>query len=186
MAWYIPLLICAARIFDVSIGTVRMILIIGGHRWVAAGLGFVEVMVWALAVGGVVKYLSNPFAIVAYGGGFALGTLLGMSIEDRIAIGYRTIRVINSDRELDLTSNLRSHGMRATRVEGSGRDGPVEISFVTVKRRHMRSALQRVQQIAPKAFFTVERADRAEGPDFHATESHWSHRLWMRFNMLRK
>jgi len=186
MAWYIPLLICGARIFDVSIGTVRMILIIAGYRWTAAGLGFIEVIVWVLAVGGVVKYLSNPWAIIAYGGGFALGTLLGMSIEDRMAIGYRTIRVINSERELDLSTALRSNGMRATRVEGSGRDGPVEIAFITVRRRHLRESLRRIQEVAPHAFFTVERADRAEGPEFHTVEAHWSQRLWMRFAMLRK
>jgi len=186
MDWYIPLLICSARIIDVSIGTVRMILIIAGHRWIAAGLGFIEVIIWALAVGGVVKYLSHPSAIIAYGGGFALGTLLGMWIEDRIAIGYRTVRVINSNRELDLTALLRVTGVRATRVEGTGRDGPVEIVFITVRRRHLRETLRKVQESAPQAFFTVERADRAQGPDFSVTDVPWSQRLWMRGTALRK
>ncbi|MBX3373046.1 MAG: hypothetical protein KF817_04370 [Phycisphaeraceae bacterium] len=178
MDWYIPILIALARVCDVSIGTVRMILIISGKRWIAAVLGFFEVIIWALAVGGVVRYLSHPLALVAYGAGFAMGTLLGMAIEDRLALGYRTVRVINADRDHRVTEAFHAAGMRATRVDGVGRSGPVEVAFLTVRRRDLKSTLAGVQRLAPNAFVTVERADRASGVDFPPRDPSFIRRIW--------
>ncbi len=165
--WYIPVLIFCARICDVSMGTTRMLFVMSGMRWQAALIGFFEVMIWALAVGGVIKYLDNPIALVAYGGGFATGTLVGMWVENRIGVGYRTVRVINADRTHSVSSTLREHGYRVTEVPGHGRNGPVELAFLVIRRRHLRNTLDLVQQIAPDAFVSVERADRASGGAFH-------------------
>lgn len=167
MAPYIPVLIFCARICDVSLGTMRMILVISGSRWLAAVLGFFEVIIWALAVGGMIRFLTEPFALMAYAAGFACGTLVGIRIEERIAMGFRLVRVINSDMSLHVSEALREQGgFRVTRIEGSGRGGPVEIAFLVVKRRDLRRSLEMVQEIAPDAFITVERADRATGAAF--------------------
>lgn len=168
MEWYLPILIFFARICDVSIGTIRMIFMIQGHKWIAAGLGFIEVIIWALAVGGVVSQLDQPVALIAYGGGFATGTLVGMKIEEWLAVGYRIVRVINGNIEVNLSGELRERGYRVTRLEGTGRDGPVEIAFLVMKRRKLREVLALVEQLAPKAFLSVERVDRAHGEMFAA------------------
>jgi uncharacterized protein YebE (UPF0316 family) len=162
MAWWLPILIFLARIVDVSIGTMRMILVINGHRFIAAGLGFVEVVVWVLAVGGVIAFLTNPLALLAYGLGFAVGTLVGMVLEEKIALGYRMIRVVNRDPTKQLASGLRERGYMVTQVPGEGRDGAVEIAFLGVKRRCLRRALADIEEIAPRSFVTIERSDRAE------------------------
>lgn len=161
MAWYIPVLIFCARILDVSIGTVRTIFVIGGRRYVSAALGFVEVIVWALAVGGVIKFLNNPVALLAYGGGYATGTLVGMTVEQRLAIGHRVVQIINRDISICVSTALRQAGFRVTRLEGSGRDGPVEMVFCVVKRRRLGGVLKIIRDIAPQAFVSIERADHA-------------------------
>lgn len=163
MAWYIPLLIFVARIADVSIGTVRMILVVSGARYLSAALGAIEVIIWILAVGGAIKFLHNPYALAAYATGFATGVLVGMEIESRIALGFRVVRVINSNLAVSVTQHLRAQDFRVTRVEGSGRDGPVEIAFTVVRRRRLKAALAAVNQVAPNAFVTIERADRPVG-----------------------
>lgn len=163
IAWYIPLLIFAARIVDVSIGTVRTIMVIGGMRAIASALGFIEVCIWALAVGGMVRYLPNPFAILAFAGGFATGSYVGMMIESKMALGYRLVRVINSKPELDVSGSLRQHGYKVTRLDGSGMHGPVEVAFCAIKRRRLDDTLKLVREIAPEAFVSVERAERASG-----------------------
>lgn len=163
MAWFIPILIFLARICDVSMGTVRMLFVIGGARKLAALLGFFEVMIWVLAVGGVIKYLTNPFALLAYAAGFATGTLVGMAIEDRLALGYRVVRVISSDKNVDVCTVLRDHDFRVTRIDGQGRSGPVEIAFAVIRRRSLPQLLSVLEQYAPEAFVSVERADRASG-----------------------
>ncbi|MCB9846608.1 MAG: hypothetical protein H6811_11570 [Phycisphaeraceae bacterium] len=168
MEWYVPILIFFARICDVPIGTVRMILVISGHRWLAAFLGFFEVIIWSLAVAGVMHFLTTAdgmgervIALVSYGLGFSCGTLLGMTVEERIALGHRMIRVINPDQTIDVSSVMREHGYRVTRVEGRGQRGPVEVDFLAVKRRAMPEVMALIEKTAPQAFVTIERCDRA-------------------------
>jgi len=163
MPWYLPLLIMLARCCDVPLGTIRMIFVISGQKWTAVILGFFEVIIWALAVGGMITNLDEPVAVVAYGLGFAGGTWIGMTIEQRIAVGLRIIEVINPDPAVDVTARLRDLGHRVTRVEGSGMRGPVEIAKLVLKRRELPAVLDRVREIAPEAFVSVERADRAQG-----------------------
>jgi uncharacterized protein YebE (UPF0316 family) len=161
MAWFIPILIFFARILDVSIGTVRMILVINGHRLAAAGLGFVEVIIWALAIGGVIKFLDNPVALVAYGAGFAAGTLVGMILEEQLALGYRMVHVFNRDPSYSVSWKLRERGYRVTTIPGEGLAGPVELATVAVKRKSLKKLLDELAEQSPRAFVTVERADRA-------------------------
>ena len=70
-----------------------------GHRALAALLGVVEVTVWIFAVGWAVKYLDQPWAVVGYASGFGLGIVLGMMLEERLALGHRLVRVIANSAE---------------------------------------------------------------------------------------
>lgn len=185
MPWFIPLLIFLARICDVSIGTMRMILVISGHKYISALLGFVEVIIWVLAVGGAIKYLHQPLALLAYAGGFASGTLVGMWLDGRIALGYRVIRVINANIEQCVSTALRQAGFRVTRIEGSGMRGPVEIAFLVIRRRALHPCLQAIRTVAPDAFVSVERADHASGTAFNGGASPFKRRI-PGFNTVRK
>ncbi|TVQ59888.1 MAG: DUF2179 domain-containing protein [Phycisphaerales bacterium] len=163
MAWYIPVLIFVARICDVSIGTVRLIMMMSGKRVTSAILGFFEVVIWVLAVGGVLQFLTHPLALIAYGLGFSAGVYVGMMIEHKLALGYRMVRVINPGAEADLATLLRERGYRVTRVDGRGRSGPVEVAFMVVRRRAVESLRKLIEEIAPQAFITIERVERAGG-----------------------
>lgn len=187
--WYIIVLIFAARLLDVPIGTVRMMMVMAGHKYVSALLGFFEVMIWVIAVGKAIAYLDSIVALMAYGAGFAVGTLVGMSIEQRLAIGWRVIRVINPRPELLLADRLRTSGMNPTRVDGrggtnSGSDGPVEMVFLAVRRKVVPDVMEKVAKIAPDAFVSVERAEKVSG--FSGISSvRGADKPW-RFGMLRK
>lgn len=163
MAWYIPLLIFGARICDVSLGTMRMMLVVSGHRYISAALGFFEVIIWVFAVGNAIKYLSYPLAVLGYAGGFATGVIVGMFIENRLAFGLRMVRVISTEKDSDVAAHLREAGYRVTRLDGSGKTGPVEISFMVVRRRKLDEVRRLIEEAAPNAFVTVERVDRASG-----------------------
>lgn len=169
MDWYIPLLIFAARVGDVSIGTVRTMLVIGGHRYLSALLGFAEVSIWVLAVGGTLAYLDSPIAVCSYAGGFAAGIIIGMWIEERIALGYRLVRIIATDPHVDLCGALRDSGFRVTRVDGRGKSGPVEIAFLVVRRRSLNQLRRVTHDIVPEAFIAVERVETPTGGEFTNT-----------------
>jgi uncharacterized protein YebE (UPF0316 family) len=158
VAWYIPLAIFAARVCDVSIGTVRTILVVSGHRWIPAMLGAVEVCIWVLAVAGVMRHLSDPRAMLGYAAGFATGVIVGSFIEDRLAIGYRLVRVVTTRANEAVSSRLREHGYAVTQVDGFGRDGPVEIAFLLIRRRELRGVRELIDRLSPHCFVTVDRA----------------------------
>lgn len=162
MPWFIPILIFLARISDVSLGTLRTILMITGHRTLAVVLGVAEVTIWILALGGVMNYLSHPLAIVAYAAGFGAGVLVGMLLEEKLALGYRIVRVISNLADVDVSSLLRAEGYRVTRVDGSGMSGPVEIVFAVIRRKQLTHIRNLIKVHAPEAFLSVERVDAAQ------------------------
>lgn len=188
--WYVVVLIFCARLLDVPIGTVRMMMVMAGHRYVSAILGFFEVIIWVIAVGKAIAYLDSVVALIAYGAGFAAGTLLGMHIEQRLAIGWRVIRIINPRPELTLADRLRRQGLHATKIDGHGggggftREGPVEMVFLAVKRKIVPDVMEKIAKIAPDAFVSVERAEKVSGftalPSVRAADKPW------RFGQLRK
>ncbi|MDD1699528.1 MAG: DUF5698 domain-containing protein, partial [Methanoregula sp.] len=90
----IPLLIFCARICDVSLGTIRVIFISKGIKYLAPIIGFFEVIIWLLAIGQVMNNLTNFVAYGAYGAGFASGTYIGMLIEEKISLGLTSVRII--------------------------------------------------------------------------------------------
>jgi len=189
MLWYIPLLIFFARIFDVSINTVRTMLVIGGHRWIATFLGFFEVVIWVVAAGFAFKYLDNVWAVISYAGGFAAGVAVGMWLEERIALGYRMVQVIapaNGDETHKAISNaLREHGFRVTRVEGTGRDGPVEVAYTIVRRRNLNTVRNVLKDIAPRAFIAIKRVEVVSNGPF-SESPRFSIRQWERMGLVRK
>jgi len=165
MPVYLPLLIFVARICDVSVGTLRLVFVIDGRKFASSLLGFVEVVIWVLAAGGAIRYLDHPSAVIGYAGGFAAGVYVGMSIEQRIKMGSRLVRMINPDTTTRLAQELREKNWRATRVTGEGRDGPVEIVFSAVRRKRLPELLADARALAPRAVITVERVETLSGGD---------------------
>lgn len=150
------LLIFCLRICDVSLGTIRVIVSIQGRRYLAAGIGFVEVSIFIFAIGKAMSGIDNLINVFAYSGGFAAGTMLGILLEGKIALGHRVVRIIVHKREAELTQMLRDHGFAVTRLMGEGKKGPVAVLFSVIRRRDINSYMKIVNEIAPNAFVTLE------------------------------
>ena len=108
-AWN-ALLIFALRLTDVSMGTVRTTMIMRGQRRWAALIGFVEVTIWVLAISRVISNLDTIWNVIGYSGGFATGTLLGMLIEDKLALGYADLLIISITKGPEITAKVHSAG----------------------------------------------------------------------------
>lgn len=158
--WYnwvlLPLLVFLARLIDVSLGTLRIIFISRGKKYLAPLLGFVEVLIWITVVSQIVGSARSIIAYLAYAAGFAVGSYVGMLIEERLAIGTLVIRVILPNEGKDLVNRLRETGYGATYVNGHGASGPVVLIFTVVMRKELERVIAIIQEIHPKAFFTVE------------------------------
>jgi uncharacterized protein YebE (UPF0316 family) len=149
------LFIFFARIIDVSLGTIRMILVIRGDKIPAAIIGFFEILVYTVALGMVVGALNDPIKLMVFCFGFALGILVGTWIEEKLALGYRGIQVtINHDEE-KLVQELRNEGIPVTCWEASGKAGPKLVMNIFVKRSLAGSIADEIAEKAPDAFIVL-------------------------------
>ena len=144
------------RIADVSIGTIRIVMLVRGKRLLAGVLSFAESFVWLLAAAQVLSDLDDPVKMVAYAGGYAAGTMLGATVERWIAMGKSLMRIVVRNDSPDLVGMLREQGYYATVVNAEGRDGEVRVIFSVIKRRYVNEMLTLVHEINPKAFVTFE------------------------------
>jgi uncharacterized protein YebE (UPF0316 family) len=156
-SWVVlPLLVFLARLVDVSLGTVRIILISRGRKYLAPTLGFLEVLIWITVVSQVVSGAQNIVAYLAYAAGFAVGNYVGMLIEEKLAIGTLVVRVILPQEGSLLVERLHAEGYGATYVDGHGASGPVMLIYTIVMRKELSRVVGLIQEVHPKAFFTVE------------------------------
>ncbi len=146
------LFIFFARIIDVSLGTVRMILTVRGERYLAAGIGFFEIMVYIVALGKVINSLHDPPRLLAYCLGFASGVVVGIVIEEKLALGYRGLQVITDCANNDLVEYLREQGFGVTTWEGSGREGQKLVVNIFLKRNLAEKTAEKIQELDPNAF----------------------------------
>jgi uncharacterized protein YebE (UPF0316 family) len=161
---YGPFVIFALRIVDVSLGTVRLIVMVRGHRGAAVAVGFVEVLVWIVAVGHALQHLHSPYHILGYAGGFAAGTYVGIGAERMLALGTVVVRAIIPDEHDGRTARaLREEGYAVTEIDGRGREGPVDVLNAVVDRKEAPRVIEAIEARAARSFITVEELRTTRG-----------------------
>jgi len=153
---FLLVMIFFARILDVSVGTLRIIFVSKGLKYLAAALGFVESLIWILAITKVMQNLGDWQTYVAFALGFSAGNFIGVAIEERIAIGNLLIRIITKKEANDLVRALWSAGYGITSVDAQGETGPVKLIFTVAKRKNLDAIIQMIKSYNPQAFYTIE------------------------------
>lgn len=149
------LAIFVARILDVSLGTVRTILVFRGRKYTAAVIGFVEILIWLVAAREVIHNLDTWYLAVAYAAGFAAGNVVGVHLESKLAIGEELVRAVSRDRSVDLAGELRRRGHAVVELEGRSDETPVEVLLVVEKRRKIPALLRSIDATDPSAIYTI-------------------------------
>lgn len=152
----IPLLICIARICDVTLGTIRIMYVARGIKVLASVLGFFEVIIWLFAIGQIVSNLTNVVNYFAYAFGYALGNYIGITIEERLSVGVLMLRIITKDKAGTLVKALRSAGFGITTVDGKGIYGPVEVIFTVINRKDFDGVVEVIKEHTPQAVYSVQ------------------------------
>lgn len=152
----LPALIFLARVADVTVGTVRILSLSRGLKSLTALLGFVELMIWLMAIGQLFQNLNNFVCYIAYAGGFAMGNFIGMTIEEKLAMGSVVVRVITQKPAGAFQQYLKDEQLGFTSVTAEGSTGPVQILFMVVKRKAVEELVRTLDLYHPKAFYTIE------------------------------
>ncbi len=152
----IPLLIFVARIMDVSIGTIRIVMVSKGQKLWAPMLGFFEVLIWLIAISRIFQNLDNWVNYIAYAGGFATGNYIGLILEEKLAMGIVKIQIITRKSAADLIVNLKRAGYGITYHEAKGSNEGVSIIYSVIKRNEIQTVENIVKATNPKAFYSIE------------------------------
>ena len=157
------LLIFFLRLCDVSLGTLRSLYVVRGDRRVAVPLAFGESLIWIIAISRIMKEVTdgNYYNMLAYAGGFACGTLMGMTLERWIASGWILVRIITKRDEL--TAAIRARDFGVTEVQGEGRQGEQSLLFIVAPRRRGNELLQIAREQDENAFVTIDAVNTPMG-----------------------
>lgn len=165
------LLIFLARVADVSLGTLRMLMLVKGRRLPSAVVGFFEVVIYVQALGRVVNQLDRWEYLLVYALGFACGNILGITLEERMALGYVGAEVVVGPQSESLITTLRDNGFGVTVTEGWGKDGPKDILTIITKRRLMPQLMDLVNSYDSSSFTIVMDARKTLGGYYQRDKS---------------
>jgi uncharacterized protein YebE (UPF0316 family) len=155
--WLLAGIIFFLRIIDVSLGTVRTIMVVNGRLRLSVFFGFFEVLVWLTSVSQVILRLrEHPVLVLAYASGFAAGNAVGIVLERKLAVGQCVIRMISRKGHAIgkiLASMGRVLGDFQSEVNGS----PSRLVFAILARRDLRETVRRAIEADPEVFYVVDR-----------------------------
>jgi uncharacterized protein YebE (UPF0316 family) len=155
MPW-LPWFIFVAEMCVVTLCTLRTIFIGRGMKVLAPMLGFFEVLTWLFAVGQVMKNVSDFRCSLAFACGFAVGTFLGILIEEKLALGSVVVQAITHKDVSRLAQNLRAAHYGVTCLPGQGATGPVQVLLTVVPRRELPALTAILKAFDSEVFYSVD------------------------------
>ncbi|MDY0234968.1 MAG: DUF5698 domain-containing protein [Gudongella sp.] len=160
-----------ARVLDMSLSTVRTLMVVQSRKLPAALIGFFEVGIYITVLGKVVTGLDNPMNLLAYCAGFATGNYVGITLENKIALGNLSAQIILRTANNDiLVDTLRKEKFGVTIIEGQGIEGPREILNVALHRKDLQKLKKVVDSVDPNAYVTVNSISPIRGGYFGSTK----------------
>ena len=150
-------LICAAKILEITIQSLKTCMMVKGQRLKAAGLGFVECIIWGLVVSGVIGTLGdNPLRLLFYCAGYATGLFLGSTIESKIALGTSNLELIASDESTEkITAYLKENNLGYTVLPGHGANEKMNMIFIVLPRKRTKRVLADIRKCCDNKVFVV-------------------------------
>jgi uncharacterized protein YebE (UPF0316 family) len=149
-------LIFLLRVGDMSLDTLRVLVVMRGKKSIAWILGFMQSAIFVIAITSVLQNLKNPLNIIGYAAGFATGNVVGMLIEERLAIGHTHLSIISSRRGSAIAERLRSEGYGVTEIPARGKDGMVTLLNLSVLRKNVEQVRHTANEVDGEAFITAE------------------------------
>lgn len=155
-SWLSALLIFGLRVSDMTLDTLRVLFVMRGRKLIAWLLGFFQSAIFVTAIGFVLSNLANPLNVLGYAAGFATGNVVGMVIEERLAIGHILLSIFSSRRGTAIAERLRGEGYGVTEIAARGKDGMVTLLNVNVLRKKVDDVRKMVNAVDEEAFITAD------------------------------
>lgn len=176
VTWWELLLIFSARVIEVSIGTLRIILISKGYRKVGVIFAFFEVLIWVFVASRVIGGISEaPLKGIIYSLGFASGVFVGSKLEAKLAFGRVLIQTITSiEIGSVMSTSLRSQGIGVTTIKAEGKDKEKTVLMIYANRKGKEDIINKIKAIDEHAMIISNDVTTLEGGYINA-------KSWKRF-----
>lgn len=154
---FVCIIICAAKIIEITIQSLKTCMMVKGQRLKAAGLGFVECAIWGLVISTIISTLGdNLLLLLFYCIGYATGLFLGSTIENKIALGTSNLELIANDESTQkITEYLKEHNRGYTVFEGHGSVDKMNMIFIVLPRKETPRVLKEIKKSCDNKVFVV-------------------------------
>ena len=151
------LIVCAAKIVEITIQSLKTCMMVKGQRLKAAGLCLLECTIWGLVISTIIGTLGdNIFLLAFYCVGYATGLFLGSTIESKIALGTSNLELIASYESTEkITAYLRENGRGYTVFEGHGSTDKMNMIFIVLPRKETPKVLRDIRRVCDNKVFVV-------------------------------
>ena len=160
------LLVCAAKIVEITIQSLKTCMMVKGQRGKAALLGFTECMIWGLVVSTIIGTLGDNYVLlVFYCFGYATGLFLGSTLESKIAIGTSNLELIANDESTEkITTYLKEQNRGYTVFGGRGSVDKMNMIFIVLPRKETPKVLKEIRACCDnKVFVAVSEVSKYAG-----------------------
>ena len=144
------------RLVDTCLDTLRVLFVVRGKRVIVWILGVICSVIYIVAISNVLSGEQLPFTILCSATGYATGNILGMRLEERLAIGYKEVNVISKEKGRQIADALRELGYGVTEMKGQGMNGNVDMVKTNVKRKQAKEVRKIIKNIDSAAFITED------------------------------
>lgn len=156
-------LILILQLCYVPMLALRTICMVKKLTLLTAFFGFLEAIVYVFGLALVLSGDQTTLAMIVYALGFSLGLIVGIAIENKIAIGFRSVLVNIKTKNVLLIDELRSMGYGVTVFEGEGREGSRYRLDILTKRSQEKELFELINAHEPSAFVIAYEPTRFQG-----------------------
>lgn len=146
------LLIFVLQVSYVTVLTIRTILTIKGYRYYAAVLSAIDVLIYVIGFKLILDNLNQPINLLIYCISYGIGILVGMYVEDRLALGYVNLHIVSKEKSKKLAQFLRDQGFGVTTWRGEGLEGERQIVSITIRKNRQQHVYRLIKSIDAEAF----------------------------------
>ena len=150
-------IVCAAKIVEITIQSLKTCMMVKGQRMKAAGLGFLECIIWGLVISTIIGTLGdNIYLLLFKCVGYATGLFLGSTLESKIALGTSNLELVANDESTQrIIAYLKEHNRGYVVFDGYGSRDHMNMIFIVLPRKETPMTLREIRKACDNQVFVA-------------------------------
>lgn len=144
-----------ARIVDVTLGTIRTILVVKGNKLTPAIVAFFEVLIWFLvAREALSKPLDSWLIPIFYALGYATGTFIGGHISNKFIDSIISVQVIiNEVKTKEIVKEIKKNGFGVSIIDL--KNDNKDMLIIELNKSKLKDLTKIIRTIEPSAYLFI-------------------------------